>query len=355
MIVSVFCLSALLPFRPFPLILPYMKWLKNPAVRWLMTLILLGLLGYQLWSRSDHFANLTLIRLDRNLWWFIIVLLAMPVNWLLETIKWRTLLSIHLQIPFMQMIKAVAGGIALSLFTPNRIGEYGGRIMFMPFHARWPVAISTFIGSLSQNLVAFTIGILACLFLFEGLILVKILGLLCILTAAICFFNIKRVIRRISAWHLHPFFKKLVLNLQYMDDYSYKILFRVLGIAFTRYLVYITQFVLILHAFEPDIIPVVLYLGVSAIFLFQTLIPLPPVADVMARANIGLILWSGTGMSELSITLASLMIWLVNLLIPALIGSFVIGTTTPLISLDNHEPILPSACMPVATEQSNIA
>jgi len=320
-----------------------------------MTFVLLGLLGYQLWSRSDHFVNLSLIRLDRNLWWFGIVLLAMPVNWLLETIKWRTLISIHLQVPVRQMIKAVAGGVALSIFTPNRIGEYGGRIMFMPVQARWPVAISSFIGSLSQNLVAFTTGMLACLFLFDGLILLKILGLLCILTAWICFFKIKWVIRRISDWQLHSFFKKLVLNLQYMDDYSYKILFRVLGLAFARYLVYTTQFVLILHAFEPDISPFVLYLGVSTIFLFQTLIPLPPVADVMARANIGLILWSGTGMSELSISLASLMIWFVNLLIPAMIGSFVIGTTTPLISLDKHESILPSASLPVTTEQSNIA
>lgn len=319
-----------------------------------MTIFLLGLLGFQLWSRSNHFANLSLISFDKTFWWFIIVFLMMPVNWLLEAFKWRTLLTIHVSIPFIQIARAVVGGIALSIFTPNRIGEYGGRIMFMPSNAKWPVAISTLIGSLAQNLVGFSAGIVACLFLFNGFLVFKIIGIVLILTGVLCFFNVRKVLRRISALNLHSIFKKLIMNLQYIDDYSYKILFRVLAFAIARYLVYVTQFVLILHAFEPAISLNILVLGVSAIYLFQTLVPLPPIADVMARANIGLILWSGSGMSELSISLGSLMVWFVNLLIPAMIGSFVIGTTAPLISLDTHESILPSDFLPGATEQPDI-
>ncbi len=319
-----------------------------------MTIFLLGLLGFQLWSRSNHFANLSLISFDKSFWWFTIVFLMMPFNWLLEALKWRTLLSIHVRIPFVHIVRAVFGGIALSIFTPSRIGEYGGRIMFMPSNAKWPVAISTFIGSLAQNLVGFSAGIMACFFLFEGFLIFKLIGIILIVLGAVCFFNVRIVIQRISALNIHSIFKKLVLNLQYIDDYSYKILFRVLIFALARYLVYTAQFVLILHAFQPDISLNILVLGVSAIYLFQTLVPLPPIADVMARANIGLILWSGTGMSELSISLGSLMIWLVNLLIPAMIGSFAIGTTTPVISLDTHESILPTDFLPVVPEQPDI-
>ncbi len=319
-----------------------------------MTIILLLLLGFQLWSRSNHFANLSLISFDKTFWWFTIVLLMMPVNWLLEAFKWRTLLSIHVRIAFVHIARAVVGGVTLSIFTPSRIGEYGGRIMFMPSNAKWPVVISTLIGSLAQNLVGFSAGIIACLFLFDGLMVFKIIGIVLILTGVLCFFNVRKVIQRISALNIHSIFKKLVMNLQYIDDYSYKILFRVLAFAVARYLVYITQFVLILHAFEPAISLNILVPGVSAIYLFQTLVPLPPVADIMARANIGLILWSGSGMSELSISLASLMIWLVNLLIPAMIGSFAIGTTASLISLNTHESNLPSDFLPIASEHSEI-
>jgi len=275
----------------------------------------------------------------------------MPVNWWLEAVKWQTFLSVHLRIPMIYTLKAVAGGVALSIFTPNRIGEYGGRILFMPSNARWPVAISTLMGSISQNLVAFTAGVISCIFLFEGLLYLKILSILLVLIAGTCYFQMRQVLKRISNLKIHSIFRRLMQHLHYIDDYSPKVLTQALGIALGRYFVYTFQFLLLLHAFEPAVDLGVLFLGVSAIYLFQTLVPLPPIADVLARTNIGLILWSGTGMSELSISLASLMVWLVNLLIPAIIGSFVIGTTAPKNSLDTHEPFVPSAYRPVVVEQ----
>ncbi|MEP6646796.1 MAG: lysylphosphatidylglycerol synthase domain-containing protein [Saprospiraceae bacterium] len=329
-----------------------MHWLRRPAVRWLLTILLLGLLAFQLWSRSNHFTSLSLISIQKSFWWFLPAVLMMPFNWLLESVKWRSLLCIHFRCSFVQVLKAVMGGVALSIFTPNRIGEYGGRLMFMPVEAKWPVVISTLAGSFSQNLIAFTAGVLSCIVLFEGFILLKIMGLIFIGMAFYFFFNMSKVILRISTWRTHSIFTKIVLNLRYVEAYTPNVLIKVLCIALLRYLIYTIQYVLILHAFEPDIQPVHLLLGISAIYLFQTLIPLPPGADVMARANLGLILWSGTGMSELSISLASLMIWVINLLIPALIGSFIIGTTASLISLDKNESNIPPALMPVASEST---
>ncbi|MEO6132683.1 MAG: lysylphosphatidylglycerol synthase domain-containing protein [Saprospiraceae bacterium] len=324
--------------------------IKKPAVRWLMTIILLGILGFQLWSRSNHFANLSLISFQKSLWWFMLVVVLMPANWILETIKWRTLLTIHVRVPFIYTLKTVAGGVALSIFTPNRIGEYGGRILYMPANARWPVAISTLTGSFAQNLIAFSVGVFSSVFLFKGILILKICGLILAAVGFFCFFNIRRVISRISTLKIHSIFRKLGSNLRFVDEYSSGVLLKVLGFAFLRYMVYTTQYVLILHAFEPEIQIRILFLGVSVVYLFQTVVPLPPLADVMARANIGLVLWAGTGMGELSITLSSLMIWLINLLIPALIGSFIIGTTAPLISLDTNESNIPSAYMPLASK-----
>lgn len=329
-----------------------MRFIRHPAFRWLITFILLGLLGYQLWSRSDHFRTLNLDIFSKTGWWLVLVIVLMPINWWLETLKWRTYLSVHVRVPMRSMLKAVAGGVVLSLFTPNRIGEYGGRILFMPSNARWPVAISTLMGSLSQNLIGFTVGIISCIFLFEGLILLKIFGIILVLIAVLCFFRIKQVLYRISALKIHSVFRKLVLNLHYIDDYSTPVLVRALCIALGRYIVYTLQFLLLLHAFEPAVQPGILFLGISSIYLFQTLIPLPPVADVIARTNIGLILWSGAGMNELSISLASLMVWLVNLFIPALIGSLLIGTTGHENSLDTHDPITSSVYKPFLAEPS---
>jgi len=248
------------------------------------------------------------------------------------------------------ILKAVTGGVALSIFTPNRIGEYGGRILFMPSQAKWPVAISTFMGSLSQNLVAFTVGIIAGIYLIEGFLILKVAGILLVLVAWICYFQMGRILKRFSGKRIHTMVGKLMQHLHLIDDYSFIILSKAMGIAVCRYMVYTLQFALLLHAFEPAVSIGVLFLGISAIFLFQTLIPLPPIADVLARTNIGLIFWAGTGMSELSISLASLMVWLINLLIPAIVGSFLIGTTATKKTLDTDDPHVPSALRPVAAE-----
>ena len=323
---------------------------RHAAFRWLISFVLLVLMGYQLWSKSNHFESFDSVSLSKSGWWILIVIFLMPVNWWLESIKWKTFLDIHLPASMKSIFKAVSGGIALSLFTPNRIGEYGGRILFMPSHAKWPVAISTFMGSISQNLVVLTMGIISGIFILEGFIFLKVCGVLLVVAGGLCYFQMKRILQLFSKLKVHSLVGKLMQRLHYFDDYSFLILSRAAGLAFCRYTVYVLQFVLLLHAFEPGISAGVLILGVSTIFLFQTLVPLPPVADVLARTNIGLIFWAGAGMSELSISLASLMVWLINLLIPALIGSIFIGTTNTKKTLDTDDPHVPSALRPVAAE-----
>ena len=328
-----------------------MRIVRHPAFRWILTFILLGLMGYQLWSRSDHFQTLGLISFSRVGWWIGLAFLLMPVNWLLEAFKWKTLLSVHYKTSFITILKGVTCGVALAIFTPGRIGEYGGRIMFMPAIARWPAAVSSFIGSIAQSMVALTAGVISCLLLFETVPLVKILTIAIVLFFGICFYQMKYVIRMISRLKTHSIFDKWVQHIDLIEDYSPGVLTASVGIALSRYLVYTFQFFLLLQAFEPAVHPGALLLGISAVYLFQTLVPLPPFADVLARTNIGLILWSGAGLSELSITLASLLVWLINLLIPAIAGSFIIGTTTAKNSLDTDDPFVPSAHRPAIVKQ----
>ncbi len=330
-----------------------MHFFRSTAFRWSISIIMLALLCYQLWSRTDHFRTLSLDIFSKTGWWIVLVFFLMPVNLFVETLKWRTFLSVHIKVPLKYIFRAVAGGIALSLFTPNRIGEYGGRILFMPSESKWPVAISTFMGSYAQNLVALTAGISSCIFLFKGMLVLKILGIILVIIAGTCFFQMRKVIQRVSFLSKYSLIKKLIGKLHYIDDYSSAVLIRALLLALARYIVFSFQFILLLHAFEPSIQFGILFLGVSGMYLFQALVPLPPVADVMARTNIGLILWSGSGMSELSISLASLMIWLINLLIPAMLGSITLGTNARYNTLSTHDQFASSDFKPVVVEQSS--
>ena len=328
-----------------------MHIVRHPAFRWAITIILLGLMGFQLWSRSDQFQVFKIASWQQLSWYLAAVILLMPVNWFLETLKWHEYLSVHAKVKFGRAFKAVTSGIALSLFTPNRIGEYGGRILFMPYAIRWPVVFSTLMGSISQNLVAFSAGIISFFLLFDGLLLFKIIGLMAILFAVLLYFNMHYVTKIVCRLNWHSFFKKLNNQLSHLADYKKTILLKTLLISSVRYGVYTLQFVLLLIAFEPEVSVLNLFLGVSCLYFFQTVMPMPPVADVLARTNIALILWSGTGMSELSISLASFIVWMINLLIPAILGSLAIGTIDLKKAFNSHDPQLNPSYEPVLPDQ----
>ncbi|HUR30492.1 MAG TPA: lysylphosphatidylglycerol synthase domain-containing protein, partial [Saprospiraceae bacterium] len=208
-----------------------MHIIRHPAFRWAITIILMVLMGFQLWSRSDQFQVFKIASWQHLTWYLAAVILLMPVNWYLETLKWHSYLSVHAKVRFSRAFKAVTSGIALSLFTPNRIGEYGGRILFMPYAIRWPVVFSTLMGSVSQNLVAFSAGIFSFSLLFKGFLLLKIIGLIVVLLAALLYFNMHFIGKIVCRLKVHSLFKKLSNQLSHLEDYKKSILLQTLLIA----------------------------------------------------------------------------------------------------------------------------
>ena len=307
-------------------------------------------MGYQLWVKSHHFSDFSGGLFLKAAPWLIWVLLLMPVNWCIETFKWWLLLNKHNPVGFGHALRAVLRGITLSLFTPNRIGEYGGRLLFMPAEYRWPILTSTLVSSISQNLVALCAGMISCVVIFTGFSFAKAIGIVIILFAVLIYFNLPRIVRRFSSIHIHPLVNKLIRRIHWIGIHSKSTLALSLVLSMVRYAVYTTQFVLLLLAFEPSMDAGPLFVGVSALYLFHTLIPMPPVADVLARTNLALILWSGTGMNELSISLASLLVWIINLLIPAVLGSVAIGNYRPGKTFNSHDSNYRPALEPVLAD-----
>src|SRR3954463_14477474 len=64
-------------------------------------------------------------------WKLWLALALMPGNWGLEARKWQVLLKPLERLTFFTSFKAILSGVAFSINTPNRIGEYGGRIVYV--------------------------------------------------------------------------------------------------------------------------------------------------------------------------------------------------------------------------------
>lgn len=61
-----------------------------------------------------------------------VVLLLMLVNWLLEAFKWRYITRHLSKMSVIDSVEAVLCGLTWAIFTPNRLGEYAGRVLFLP-------------------------------------------------------------------------------------------------------------------------------------------------------------------------------------------------------------------------------
>ena len=88
----------------------------------------------------------------------IIVFLMMFLNWILESIKWRFLIYKIEKVSLITSIRAVFSGITVSAFTPNRVGEYGGRVFCLDKANRIQAVIITIIGSISQLIITILFG-----------------------------------------------------------------------------------------------------------------------------------------------------------------------------------------------------
>ena len=91
--------------------------------------------------------------------WLCIAIALMPFNWLTETLKWHQILRRYEGQSLAKAYQAVLAGVSFSLFTPNRVGEYGGRILFISPENRWKAVIINLVGNFSQIVVLISFGL----------------------------------------------------------------------------------------------------------------------------------------------------------------------------------------------------
>src|SRR5262245_35141194 len=59
------------------------------------------------------------------------VFVLMIVNWGVESIKWKLAIQRIQKVSFFTSFKAILSGTSFSVTTPNRVGEYLGRVLYM--------------------------------------------------------------------------------------------------------------------------------------------------------------------------------------------------------------------------------
>lgn len=271
-------------------------------------------------------------------WQLWLAILLMPLNWMLETYKWYVLVNKFQPLSFLKSFEAVLSGLALSLNTPNRIGEYGGRILYLKPDFRLRGIALTILCSVSQVLITLVCGLLALLALkpelhkvhFSETTLTSVFFnvlvygvLLMTLVTGLFYFKMQWLVK-VLKWI--PFVKEKVSFAFVLEHLRGKVMWQILFYSFLRFIVFAFQYVLVWRALGVEINWWEGFWCISLVFLIMAIVPSFAIAEIGIRGKVALGIVGLFSVNTIAILTGTIGMWILNLVFPALIGSLFLLT-----------------------------
>jgi hypothetical protein len=291
------------------------------------------LMKQQNWERSLQQAWKAIT--GPKVWKLLLTVILIFANYGLEARKWQVVVKQVQPTSFIQACKAVFTGTTLAFFTPNRIGEYMGRILYLGEGKRMQAISLTIVCSMAQLLVTWVAGIGGILYLmtyantellhtFAGpwmkMVLCFTAGAAIVLT--LFYFRLAGLVRWMEKIR---WLQKPVAYIRVLESLNATILVQVLSLSVLRYSVFLGQYYLLFNVFDVHITATQVAGAVSVMFLVLSIIPsIAVITDLGVRWKVGIEVVQLFDSNISGILATSLAVWVINLVVPALIGSLLI-------------------------------
>ncbi|HSU28668.1 MAG TPA: lysylphosphatidylglycerol synthase domain-containing protein, partial [Chitinophagaceae bacterium] len=275
----------------------------------------------------------------------IIVIALMFVNWGIEAYKWKLTIRNIQKVNFFTACKAILSGVSFSVTTPNRIGEYLGRILYMEQDKRIKAISLTIVGSMSQLIITLVTGLAGLLVIMPELeksqtvsslwlkvILYGVLAVLVVLT--LLYFRLPWLVRWVDRFPATQRFRKWIVAL---EECTPGLLFKLLGLSALRYIVFAIQYLLLFSLFKVEIATWDACWAVSVSFLVLAIIPTFAIAEVAQRGYITKTIVGLYSLNQAGILFATVSIWFINLVVPAIAGSLLIAGKRKILQISASE------------------
>ncbi len=244
---------------------------------------------------------------------FFIALALLFPNYYFEYKKWDlTIKTIQLKTTFQLKIQSFFAGIITGMITPNMQGNFIGRIYYFQRRERINIVLLTLISNLGQFCTTISLGLIGFWFANEQHQSVSIIPFIILIFGLLFYFYFDHFsfVNKHFKWLLN--IKSLLKKHNY---YRLKILFY----SVIRTLIFSFQFLFIFHAFGVEFQTKIFWL-ILELYLFTTLAPSLFLGKLFVRETIALYVFSTVLIADEIIILTSLTIWIINLLIPTLLG-----------------------------------
>ncbi len=275
---------------------------------------------YELKKSFDNFSLQRILLL-------LLVVLLMPFNWSIEVKKWQKITKKTFDLDFFTAFKSVLSGLYTGYITPNRVGEFAGRVLYLPHSKRTIGVVLSLFNGLTQNIVILLLGGGTSLFyftkynyninyllLFLYITLIILISVILVLLYPIFIENIRQ-----KKWAQKKKIKQLI---EVVSIFQMKDLLIILFWSAIRFVIFNVQFFLLLQFFGVSLTSYSALISIPTMYFFITFTPSFAFSEPVIRGAYSVFILGVFSTNQIGIILTGIMIWIINLVLPLLIGVF---------------------------------
>lgn len=247
-------------------------------------------------------------------------------NHFLEILKWEALASFCTKISRKSAAIQSLASLTASLITPNRIGEYGAKAMYFEHSLRKQIVGLNLVGNFYQMGMTIIFGGIGFgYFVYQNsvsiayhrIFKVLLVGLVLI---AMLYYAAKQFKYRVNfVEKARQFIKKTPCLLH----------LKIALLSFLRFVVFTHQFYYLLLIFNVDISYFNAISAITTMYLIASIIPMLSLFDVVLKGTVAIWVFYFSGIEPVAILCITTLMWVLNFVIPALIGSYFVLTFNP--------------------------
>lgn len=303
--------------------------LKKPLI--LFIKILIGILSF--WIIYNRISQIPYLK-EQLFNWFAeprmyivigLVLLLMPLNWGIESYKWKTITHRVEKITYSTSLKSIFSGICVGNLAPGRAMEFLAKIFFFKPENRPTVTVLHFINGMFQMLITVTVGMISVALKLNqtndasNFIYYVIIAGFCLI-AFFCWaiLNVSFIQKKLA------FIKWFRVHETQNIQFSRRLIFQLISLSIIRYLVFTTQFYILFNSLSPQNNLPETFMSIAAYFMLTSLIPMVSFIEPAIRAAIALFVFNNVGDNTIIVVLSSTFVWIINVVFPSIIGYIII-------------------------------
>lgn len=261
-----------------------------------------------------------------NRYYLLIASALVFANWSVEAVKWKLLIQRLEPITFAASLKSILAGISASLVTPNRAGEFIGKLFFLRKASKPDALILSMVGSISQVMLTLCFGLVALhQYIYKSSLITDYYYPLLIVVLSVnilsiyLFYNFKNIA---ISWKKWNFIHSIIpYNFQSIE-LTQSDLSKVILLSLCRYIIFTVQFLLILKISNLVVNPIESTILVFLYFFIISLVPTFALTELGVRGSVAVALFCENPDSCAEVLAAAFIVWFINLALPAIVGAY---------------------------------